>query len=199
MRAEFYIEPTERRFKDGKPCDPYFEDVEMVKLFTAGDKSSAWVGKVTDQIKKDYKQEYAAFKEGVKVTPNGYPIQMWSPISAPQAKHLMNAGVLTVEELAAVSDDNLRSLGMGASKLRELAKTWLEEKSKNAPAELMAAKMAELKEQVERQTKIIETLQAQNEKLVAGVKPEEKESKPMPEIDASGGTDTGGQQDHNDI
>lgn len=204
-RVEFFIEPVLRPLKFTEDGKQVFEDVEMIRIWAAGDRNTQWVGKVTREHKEEYRREYEAFKQGVEFNGDGYPIGMWAAITAPQAKHFLALGIRTVEELANISDSNLPKFGMGAAKIRNLAIRWLEEQSKSAPmtafiqrAEAMDAKLAQQSDEIARLTALLAQRSAEpvanapqtsnNKPLVGTLTPEgpKEPSRPMPEMRMDG-------------
>jgi len=161
MIIEFFTEPYLVEFENGQPVhEEKWAERELYKLYAAGDRNSAFVGRVTDQIKKEYPHEYAAFKAGDIQTAKGYPLKMWAPMSAPMVKLLNIRGLTTVEQLAEVSDANLPGLGPSMSKYRDMAQKWLEEKKGSAPIEAVMKENASLKQEMAALRTIIENIAA---------------------------------------
>lgn len=74
---------------------------------------------------QQYKQAYAAWKDGLEIPLNGVPVRTWSVVSPAQVKSLLELGVRTVEDLAQANEETIRRLGMGGRDLKNKAVTWL--------------------------------------------------------------------------
>lgn len=128
---------------------------------SAGRISEAWVDQYADAYKR--------WKAGQEIPVNGTPLKGWLRISPAQQKACLEMGVGTIEDLAALNDEGLRRLGMGALQLKQ-----------TAVAELAAAKdigpvvkrNAELEQEVSVLKGSLENLQAQVSVLMAQSKPE---------------------------
>lgn len=146
---QFFVEPVKMEFKSKQEGRPIFEEREFVRIIIPGDRRSMAVEPVNDEHKARWSKEYAAFKEGREAPLEGTPLKEWpvSSMTAGKAEELAFFHIKTVEQLAAVNDAQLQSLGMGARELRERAKLWLSV-AKNGAAP-------------------IERLQSENERLSA--------------------------------
>lgn len=114
---------------------PYSRDV-----FEEG--AQSWLSKMRQQASKGriphswyerYAETYERWKRGEEMPLNGTAIKGWQVISPAQQKNLISLNILTVEDLAAVNDEGLRRIGMGAMALRDKAKAWLSQASDKGP------------------------------------------------------------------
>lgn len=93
--------------------------------------------KVVDKPAKEEHQHrfpaaWKAFNEGLAGPTGGTPIESYHLLAMTQVAALKHLGIVTVEQLAEVSDGNLNQLGVGGREIRERARAWL----KGADAEL---------------------------------------------------------------
>lgn len=129
---------------------PVYRNVEMVRIINPGDTKTEKTGLAKSgnpPYNLRYAKQYEAFKAQQVQVQNGTPIEHWPPIDKAMALNLKGMNIHTVEQLAAVSDQNL--WGMGARQLRENAKAWLSEAESGAEVIKMRNKIAELELQLE--------------------------------------------------
>jgi hypothetical protein len=119
-----------------------------------------------------YVKAYDKWKTGQEMPLDGEPIKGWGVLSPAQQSNLIAMNVLTVEDLAAVNDEGLRRIGMGASELRTKAKAWLAQmKDKGPLTQKMAALESEniaLKASNENLERRVKELSAQVEAIQRG-------------------------------
>ena len=86
---------------------------------------------------------YEAWKAGEVMPESGVPLAAWGGVSASQIAALKGIGIKTVEDLAGLSDSNMKAVLPNMRDLRTMARQWLERK----PDADRDAEMAELKAQ----------------------------------------------------
>ena len=86
-----------------------------------------------------YIQAYEAWKAGLDIPANGLDVKNWPGVTPAQLKTCQEAGVRTVEDLAAANADTIRRLGMGGLSLVEKAKVYLDNAETNKAAEEISA------------------------------------------------------------
>lgn len=92
-------------------ADAWFAQIE--RQAKDGRFNPAWVAK--------YKQQFAAWREGKELPLDGTPILGWNVISPGQQETLNRMGIRTVEDAAAMNDDAIRRIGMGAVNIKNKA------------------------------------------------------------------------------
>jgi hypothetical protein len=170
---QFFTEAVKLEWKSRQEGRPIFEDREFVRILIPGDRRSMAVEPVGEAHKGRWPREYEAFRAGREAPVEGTPLSEWpvSMMSPARVQELAWFNLRTVEQLAAVNDVQLQSLGMGARELRERARTWLEVAAKGAgPIERLISRNEELTLETERLTR---ELKAANAELLA-VKTREK-------------------------
>lgn len=120
-------------------------------------------GRIPPNWAKSYKAQYEAWKRGEEIPVDGVPIKGWAMLSPSQQQNLLQIGIRTVEDLAAMNDESMRRYGMGALDIKTKAVAWLKTaKSGVAKAtQEIAALKAEnksLKESLEEQGKALAEL-----------------------------------------
>lgn len=93
-----------------------------------------------------FKTSYENWKKGETGVVNGTPIKGWPAIGTAAQKTLLAAGIQSVEDLAAVPDQDLQNVGTGAIGYKQKAKAWLE--AANGPGK-MAEKQTAMQAQID--------------------------------------------------
>lgn len=107
--------------------DGTYENVEYVSIRTPGDTRAMPRHKVNDFYRQKYDHWYRLFRQGLEVTHDGTPLEVWPVMTPAQVLELKANNIFTVEQLAAVSD----SAGARVPMIRTLknsAAKWLESK-----------------------------------------------------------------------
>jgi hypothetical protein len=138
---DFEYRPVEDRSKESETGLVVYKDVAFVKIKPAGSKdcfesvADDWIKRQEENAKKGqisqaylayFKESYAAFKQGEVLDRPGTHVKNWGTATPAQLKMLLNAGVYTVEDLAAANEDLLKRIGMGARALQQYAINFLE-------------------------------------------------------------------------
>jgi len=102
--------------------------------------AEAWLAqiraKVLDDAHDAYPQEWVdqffkkceLFKAGQEAPVNGTHVREWPHLSPAQVQNLVAARIITVEDVAALTEEALSRVGMGSRELREKAREWLEKR-----------------------------------------------------------------------
>ena len=116
-----------------------FANVEYVDILTPGDPKATPCHKVTDIIRQMYPREYDAFRRGLEMAPDGWPLEMWPVLNPAQVYLLKSLNIFTVEQLSQVADSNLHRVPMGRT-LRNQAQAALKAKTESDGVEAMRRK-----------------------------------------------------------
>jgi hypothetical protein len=134
-----------------------YVDKERVRIHIVGD-STAATHPVDAGIIARFRDQYEAWKRkqtGSHI--NGMPLSKW-PISTPgMVRELESLNILSVEDLAAVSDGNIQNLTNGRA-MREKAIAWLKSSTDGAAVMKYAAEANRLREEVAELRKMISSL-----------------------------------------
>ncbi len=128
-----------------------------------GDRRNA---RIPDTWIPHYRRAYDAWKNGQEPPLDGMPIRGWSVISPAQQEMLVSLNIRTVEDLAQVTEDGIRRIGMGGVTLKNKAIAALKAAREQGP---LVMENAELKAQLDLATKNVETLTEQVAALKAMV------------------------------
>lgn len=139
-------------------------------------------GRMPKEWQDNYIKQYQAWQNGQELPLKGTAIKGWGVISPAQQETLIRMNVLTVEDLALVTDEGIRRIGMGAVDLKRKAAAWLAQLTDKGPLTL---KMAALESENAVLKSSVETLTKSVEALLAAKKVEENHPKPLDEITAA--------------
>lgn len=107
---------------------------------------------------------FKKFEETGEVLVEGTPIASWNQITPAQQKQVMNAQILSVEQLAEATEEAMNEIGMGARELKKKAKAYIG--SHNKDAEVIAAQNQRITEQADQlselEKKIAELVEMKN-------------------------------------
>lgn len=132
---EFFLSPERNNFLSAEKGRDIFEDKEMVRVITPGNMKSIPVLPVTEEHKRRWSAQYAAFKSGHEQPVTGTPLDQVAFLTPAAVKHLQAMNVKTVEDLAGVSDAVLQNLPLGGREYRTKAAAFLDSAKGNALVE----------------------------------------------------------------
>lgn len=92
-----------------------------------------------------FKQKFDLWKQGLESPVNGTHVREWPVLSPSQVNNLIALRIVTVEDVAAMTEDAMSRLGMGSRELREKAREWL---AKREVANNVAQENEQLKAQL---------------------------------------------------
>lgn len=72
--------------------------------------------------------QYDAWLKGLEPPVNGTSVREWPYLSPAQVQNFINARIMTVEDVAAMTEEAMANVGMGARNLREKAREYLQGK-----------------------------------------------------------------------
>lgn len=135
---------------------PVHVNKEEVTLFIAGDPLSAATHPVDEKIKARFSEQYEKWKRdksGAHIV--GMPLSKWPMATPGMIKELEFLNVLSVEDLASISDGNVSNITEGRA-LREKAIAWLASAKDGAAAMRFAAENQRLRDEVADLRKTVE-------------------------------------------
>ena len=117
------VEDVERSNKTGKRI---FKEVPFLKIIIPGDRDIV-DRRVLGPDKDRFPQHWAAFKAKREMpTPEGFPIEQWAGCTRAEHDTLEASNITTLEQLAEVSDENLKTIGHEYVSLKYKASKFLE-------------------------------------------------------------------------
>jgi hypothetical protein len=86
------------------------------------------------------------WKQGLEAPVDGTSVKEWPILSRSQCENFISVGIVTVEDIAAMTEEAMARIGMGSRALRDQARDWLKGKEIASAA---IAENAELKKKLE--------------------------------------------------
>ena len=139
LLVRFYMHPCQDKTASAEEGRPIYKEVPYVHIMQPGNKESIIHRKATDMDKSRFAEHFRKFtaREDQEVM-DGTPLIEWPGITRSQAEELKFFNVLTLEQLAGMSDTNAQNFrGMGELKRR--AQAYIEMAAENAGSEALAA------------------------------------------------------------
>lgn len=164
LYVQFFMYPLQDKAKTLEEGRPIFVDTEFVKIMVPGDKENIVTREVRESDKNRFPKQYLAFKNQEKELMEGTPLGKWSYVTAAQVEELKYFGILTVEQLANVSDGNAQKF-MGINLLKRRAQEYLDASAEEAPVVQLQDELAKRDSQIEEQQSVIADLQTRLSKL----------------------------------
>lgn len=98
--------------------------LEMIKLKNLEASPDAY----PEEWVRGFHEKYKAWSEGQEIPLDGTSVKEWPVLSPAQAENFIALRILTIEDVAAMSEDAMGRYGMGGRDLREKAREWLQSK-----------------------------------------------------------------------
>lgn len=161
----FYTRPVLDPVRSAAEGRPYFNDVIHVRMQDPGDNLQVTDRPATDSDKQRFPQHWRNFEAGRGEEQPGTPVDFLFPDKPSIVARLRHANVRTVEALAEVSAEGMRTIGMGAMEWSQAAAKFLKlandskaQTQMNAELEKRDLTIATLKAQIEDLTRIVSSL-----------------------------------------
>lgn len=161
--VKFYMGNRENPIKSAEAGHPVFDDVPFVRVIVPGDKNTVIDTPVREEHKQRFPQVWERFQKsnGDGESLSGMPIREWPAVTRGQCEELAYLNILTVEQLAAVSDGNGAKI-MNFNALKRKALAYLEQAKDSAFTQKVIAENGKMQEQI---TFLTQQIKEQNEKF----------------------------------
>jgi len=151
--------PVEDRTASIEAGHPVYKDVAFAFVTVKGERDTlkieaeTWLANLKRRADGElvpvswvehFQKLYDYWKKSEAVPESGTPLKNWPGVSPAQLKTLLELHVLTVEDLATLTDEGLKRVGMGGVVLRDKARAFLQSSDTNKASEQIAALKAEL-------------------------------------------------------
>lgn len=136
-----------------------FRRREIIRIRIPGSQEER-VSKVSQEHKLRFPRAYAAFKAGEENAIDGTPLKECPVLNTNEIYMLNHHGVFSVEQVAALSDENISNMGHGVRPVRDRTKNWLSARKNHAPVAALQAQLKEKDEQLERLSERLAALEA---------------------------------------
>lgn len=157
LLVEFEDDAIHQPFESEKAGRAIYKQVAFISIIFPGDKTKKTYRPATDEDKRRFSIQWAAYEKGEKAVENGTPITQWNYLSKSQALELKHMGFWTVELLANATDTAISGL-IGGNAIRAQAQTFLAATKDDSKFTAMTAENEKLKIQAQAQADTIETL-----------------------------------------
>lgn len=178
----FSLRPVENKSASNQAGRPIFREVEWVKIYIPGDKTTVVSKKVTDEHRERWPEQYQAFKRGQDQPIIGTPLEQWPIVTRAQVMEFKALQIHTVENLASLSDDAISRIGMGTRDLVERAKAFLVAAEEGARDSQIAAKLEAANQKIDAMAAQIDELATRLEE-VTGERVSRETPEPPQEVD----------------
>lgn len=156
LSVRFFLHPVENHKKTKEAGRPIYDDVEMVSIMAPGNTKTEHTARAhamhyDSNVQKQwtyaerFKEHYRDFKDGVEEQGSGTPLAEAPFLSVSQKAEMHAMKIRTVEQLAGMSDRNIRAKGMGFREHVDAAKAYLDTAQGTSA---LAGEMAELRRQL---------------------------------------------------
>lgn len=139
-QVRFETVMQESHFKSMEAGRPVYEPVEVMFVRQPGERDETAV-KVREHHKYEFPRQWAAYQEGRAPIPEGTPLDILFPADKAIVHHLRTLGVFVVEQLASLTEEGQRRVGMGVRDYVARAQKFLEMAEKAAPMQQMRAEL----------------------------------------------------------
>lgn len=136
-----------------------FEEVDYIKIYVPGDKSSVIERPVSEQDAYRFQERYNKWKSGQAEAVVGTPLSALPGMTPSKVEEYKYFKVVTVEQLAE-ANDNLGSKFMSYNQDKQRAKAFIEVAKNNAPIEKMNEELQKRDMEIENLKTMVEALQA---------------------------------------
>lgn len=144
----------------GEPVE-IFEDVLYIRIVIRGTDKNIVHRPAKPEDKARFPYSWQEFNRGEKAKERGAAIQLLG-LDISIVRHLAAKNVFTVEDMAAVSDNNLSNLGLGARELRKKAQDFLDARRESPVA---VARVNEQQRMIDAQAEKLQQAMALIERL----------------------------------
>jgi cell division protein FtsB len=145
--VQFYMGSVKNAAKSEEAGHPVFDDLPFVKIIVPGDKNTIIDTVADNSHKQRFARAWEQFQRNEEQIAEGWPLREWPAITRAQADELRHMNIVTVEQLANLSDVHGSKI-MGYHELKRKAQTALTVAKDQSVAQKLAAQNETLKGQV---------------------------------------------------
>ena len=168
MDDKLFVVFSMKAVKNGGKSDlegrPIYDDIPHIRIHVPGDKNSIVEAPVTEEDKVRFASRWEKFQKNMTQSPEGTPLEMWPQLSISQVYEFKALGVMTVEQLAGMSDAHAAKF-MGGNELCRRAETFLKVAKDTAEAQRLATLNAELEARLLAQDEMLRKMSAKIDAL----------------------------------
>jgi hypothetical protein len=135
----FFVDQVQDMVASEQQGRPIYREEERVEIIMPGNAQTRFVAKVNREYTERWPKEYAAFKDGIEISPDGTPLEEWPILKRSQVLELKALGFKTVEHVRDMDDHAIQRIGMGGRVLRDNAIAFLDDAARIAMTSQLAA------------------------------------------------------------
>lgn len=147
--ARFFAHQVKDTAKSEALGRPAYRTVDCVSIVIPGDNGNIVERRVKPSDKERWPKQWEAYRKQQDYVPDGTLLDNWPRLSRGQVEDLKYNNIFTVEQLSDVPDNLLDRLGMGARRMREHAKAYIEAASTGVPSARLVEENDRMKSQVQ--------------------------------------------------
>lgn len=140
LYVRFYIRPVMNAFRSSEEGRPIYDEKEYINVIIPGDSKTTVDCPVNDEFRRRFQKQYDQFKRGIANVVEGTPLEMWPQMSVGLVAELKAMNVLTIEQLAGLSDSVAQKI-MGFHDLRRKAQSFLDAAKGEAESNKLAREL----------------------------------------------------------
>lgn len=156
LSVRFWLHAVENPRKTKEAGRPIFDEVEMVSIMAPGNTKTEYTARADSwhydsnesrqrQYFERFAEHYEAFRRGVEDHVSGTPLTEVPFLSVGQKAEMRAKKIVTVEQLASMSDRDIRGAGMNFRQYVDKARAYLDTAKGTSD---LAAELAELRAKV---------------------------------------------------
>lgn len=145
--ARFATVPKLNRVESEKQGRPIYDAQVVLFVRQPGEKDEPAI-EMREHHKYQFSREWAAFEAGRSPEAQGTPLEILFPTDPQIVKHLQGAHIFSVDQLAHVSAEGRRRIGMGADAWIARAQQFLDAAEKAAPMHQMEGELRQRDEEI---------------------------------------------------
>lgn len=157
--VEFYDEEVYNSFKSEESGRAVYDRHVYCKVIFPADRLKTFIEKVKmeDDIHGPshphrFPRQWAAYQAQHEQVPDGMPIEQWPPMTKQRIRELKSMHLHTLEQIAALDDQNGPNIGLDWRKLREMARAHLKPADAAVEISRLHKQIEELSAKFEAQT-----------------------------------------------
>lgn len=158
-----------------------YKRIQIIRTLIPGSKDER-VDRVREEHKIRFPRAWQAFLAGEEGVVDGTPLKDFPGLTKDDISTLVHFHVLSVEQLASMSDEHLANLGHGFRQRRDGARTWLASRKATQPVAELNAQLDDERQKRQALEERLAALEGRDGQPVLAVAPKPKRvrSKPKP-------------------
>ena len=184
LAVRFYWRPVELGAQSQAQGRPIYEKRVYVEIIAPSDTTTKSIvdREASDDDKRRFGRQYESFQRGEERAQIGTPLESWPLLDVAQIATMKALNIYSVDQLAAMSDTQLRPLEPHGFNLRTQAQAWLAQAKDGALATKQAKEMDDLRDELRRMRELVHSLGAAAPKKTK--RPYNRKATPEPQVAA---------------